>query len=364
MAIHEPEPATAPTASSEAPSGQSQGTSLADAALALADQLDGPTGSQATDPLPYVPFGASPGPRDVLAAANRAGLLTVAAQFGAAPAVGPDGQTRVRRAAVTVLVTDAVLRRRLTAAARSAGLTVTDYGFPAFSPRYGFGGSTVSLCNGEPEAEFGPRRDRSGLHYLLPGRHPDALREAARARQITLVDPEWGRNDRLWPLLARLAPPTGKAPRMHHQHRDDPRTTLVNYGASAHLNDDVLEELTDDVEDAVLDTVEQTLRLLAEPGTGLDLDQVLQALRSLRHQPQETTEPSAAPADRLDAYNRTAREAMALTATLGDFQAGLIRGIEPGISRTLFLQGLAVAAAAAPLEGTAFPLRGTTEAGR
>ncbi|WP_331731410.1 hypothetical protein [Kitasatospora sp. NBC_01300] len=151
---------------------------------------------------------------------------------------------------------------------------------------------------------------------------------------------------------------------MHHQHRTDPRTTLVNYGTSAHLDDDVLEELTDDVEDAVLDTVEQALRLLAEPGTGLDLDQVLQTLRSLRHQPPETPEPSTAPTDRLDAYNRTAREAMALTATLGDFQAGLIRGIEPGTSRTLFLQGLATAAAVAPLEGTDFPLRGTTEAGR
>ncbi|MGV9267393.1 DUF6919 domain-containing protein [Kitasatospora sp. NPDC003701] len=360
MAIHEPE--------SAAPAGarprQSQGTSLTDAARSLADRLEGRTANPPAEPLPHVPFGASPGPRDVLAAANRAGLLTVAAQFGAAPAAGPDGQVRARRAAVTVLVTDPGLRRRLTAAARATGLTVTDYGFPPFTPRYGFGGVTVSLCDGEPEAEFGPRRDRSGLRHLLPGCHPDALREAARSRQITLADPEWGRNDRLWPLLTRLAPPTRKAPRMHHHHRIDPRTTLVTYGASAHLDDDLLGELTDDVEDAVLANVEQVLRLLAEPGAGLDLDQALQALRSLRHQPQDAPEPSTAPADPLDAYNHAARLAMVLTAALGDFQAGLIRGIEPGISRTLFLQGLATAAAAAPLEGTTFPLRGTTEAGQ
>ncbi|MFD5615851.1 DUF6919 domain-containing protein [Kitasatospora sp. NPDC127060] len=179
--------------------------SLEDAANRLADWLDGSAAELAAPPL-HVPHGAECGPRDVLAAANRAGILTVAAQNGAEPTVD-SGRLRLRRAAVVALVTDRAMRRRLRTEAHAAGLTVTQHPFPRFTWRLGRGGVDVSMLGTEPEDVFGARWDRSELRYLLPGCHPDLLREAARTWQVTIVDPVWGHNDRLWPLLARIAAP-------------------------------------------------------------------------------------------------------------------------------------------------------------
>ncbi|MFG2844220.1 DUF6919 domain-containing protein [Kitasatospora sp. NPDC048296] len=185
--------------------------SLADAANRLADWLDG-SAAELTGPPLHVPHGAQCGPQDVLAAANRAGILTVAAQSGAGPSVD-SGRLRLRRAAVTALVTDRAMRRRLLTEARAAGLTVAQHPFPRFTWRLGRGGVDVSQLGTEPDDVFGARQDRSELRYLLPGCHPDVLREAAGAWQVTIVDPAWGHNDRLWPLLARIAAPTQTGPR-------------------------------------------------------------------------------------------------------------------------------------------------------
>jgi hypothetical protein len=35
--------------------------------------------------------------------------------------------------------------------------------------------------------------------------HPEAVSAVCEAWQVTLIDPEWGRNDVLWPVLQRFA---------------------------------------------------------------------------------------------------------------------------------------------------------------
>ncbi len=36
---------------------------------------------------------------------------------------------------------------------------------------------------------------------LWEGMHPETVHEVAGAWQVTVLDPQWGRNDRLWPAI-------------------------------------------------------------------------------------------------------------------------------------------------------------------
>ncbi|MDX2576715.1 hypothetical protein PV332_14675 [Streptomyces scabiei] len=42
------------------------------------------------------------------------------------------------------------------------------------------------------------------MRRILPGCDRQAVREVAAAWQVTLIDPVWGRNTVLWPLLGRF----------------------------------------------------------------------------------------------------------------------------------------------------------------
>jgi hypothetical protein len=64
----------------------------------------------------------------------------------------------------------------------------------------------VTLDYGEEFTWAGGGQSRSELedHY---GRlcHPDAVRAVCDACQVNIIDPEWGRNDVLWPALEKFA---------------------------------------------------------------------------------------------------------------------------------------------------------------
>ncbi|MEV7122134.1 DUF6919 domain-containing protein [Kitasatospora griseola] len=322
---------------------------LSEVAATVADWLDGHTRSL-TCAAYRIPSDADSGPTRLLAALNRAGLLTVASQYGEDTHFGPEGRT-IRRAAVVLLVPGRRLRRRLRTEARKAGLIVSENGVTYFDRLAGLGGVTVSLLDGEPDANFGARWAREDLPDLLPGCHRDVLREAAAARQVTIADPAWGRNDRLWPLLRQFTAPAT----VRKIEPLDPRERLIHYGESAHLDTTVLEDLTAQTEDALLDAVEQVIHSLPDGGDTVDRQQVLHVLQAMRHRPHTAERPTTRAALRA-AYHHAADRALHLTDALDTFHTSLVHGVHPGAGPELVRRALAVAAAAAPLEGTTFPM--------
>lgn len=131
----------------------------------------------------------------ILAAANRAGFLTTGSQPGF-DGTGYDGARWRQRAAVDGIVHDhSPLLGRLAALERQ--------GFEVFR---GWPKKAVAITdrNGEPETEFGGfrlSRNQAAREWHGIGRH--ALRELkARGTVLHIVDPVWGRDDRLWPALA------------------------------------------------------------------------------------------------------------------------------------------------------------------
>jgi hypothetical protein len=42
-------------------------------------------------------------------------------------------------------------------------------------------------------------------YHYGPVCHPDAVNALCNAWQVTLIDPEWGHNDQIWPLLKAFA---------------------------------------------------------------------------------------------------------------------------------------------------------------
>lgn len=140
---------------------------------------------------------------EILAAANEAGILTEGSQPG--ELAEHHGLPWRQRAFVTGFVADAALAQALCAQAAEAGLIVR-----AYRP-----GSRVDE-NGERDAVdvtrwgarvntgMGNRASRRAVRRIFLGCHPQAVRAVTGAWQITVIDPEWGRDTVLWPLL-RLA---------------------------------------------------------------------------------------------------------------------------------------------------------------
>ncbi|MEU0030755.1 hypothetical protein [Streptomyces sp. NPDC006335] len=140
---------------------------------------------------------------EALAAANEAGFLTDGSQPGEL-ATFHELPWR-QRAFVSGFVADPALARALCARAAEAGLVVR-----AYRP-----GSRVDE-NGERNAvdvtTWGARVNTGmgnwvpprAVRRILPGCDRRAVREVARAWQVTLIDPVWGRNTVLWPALGEV----------------------------------------------------------------------------------------------------------------------------------------------------------------
>lgn len=134
-----------------------------------------------------------------LVAVCRAGFVTTNSQPGMPPERGYDGRIWRQRAFVEGWIVDGALLTRIRAAAKRAGMTVVAHGS---SSR---GGDWIPLtdANGEMQAAAGDypgHRRMINTDWRGIGRH--ATNELRRSTYLTLIDPVWGRDDRLWPALA------------------------------------------------------------------------------------------------------------------------------------------------------------------
>lgn len=173
--------------------------SVADLGSLMADWLEGRISS-----WPGYEPGADPDEETnhlipVLAAANRAGYVTTCSQPGHPAERGYDGRTWRQRAAVEGWVADPRLLDRVRTSAKRAGLTVV-----AHRPGVQWhDGIPVTDADREPYTWFA-RTDghRNQIAYEWKGIGGRVVRELRRATYLTLIDPVWGRDDRLWPALA------------------------------------------------------------------------------------------------------------------------------------------------------------------
>lgn len=133
----------------------------------------------------------------VLARANRAGFLTDQSQ-PACDGPGFDGARWEQRAAVSGLVADDGMLFALGRVAEAHRLTIL---VRAADDQARIEGVTATRVDGEPYTVFGARLTRRQLRHIWRGVSRQALDDITDAMQVTLVDPEYGRNDRLWTAL-------------------------------------------------------------------------------------------------------------------------------------------------------------------
>ncbi|MEU1787099.1 hypothetical protein ABZ553_14740 [Streptomyces sparsogenes] len=135
----------------------------------------------------------------VLAPACRAGFVTTNSQPGHPPVRGYDGRMWRQRAWVEGWTADRALLSQIRSAMKRAGMTVIAHG-PASR-----GGDWISLTEAGDEIQMAAG-DYLGHRRVINsewrgiGRH--ATNELRGATHIDLIDPVWGRDDRLWPALA------------------------------------------------------------------------------------------------------------------------------------------------------------------
>ncbi|TCC33910.1 hypothetical protein E0H75_42410 [Kribbella capetownensis] len=140
----------------------------------------------------------------VLADLNRIGFLTEASQPGATDP-GYDGAGWQQRAAVQGYVTDETLRRVLALTAQTHGLL---YVVHDPSDRIRQDAVVVTTRAGRPYTVFGvwlPPSNTRMTYGSWCSREIGAV--VNQAHQVTLIDPEWGREDVLWPALTELLQP-------------------------------------------------------------------------------------------------------------------------------------------------------------
>lgn len=182
-----------------APNPWKNASTIADLGHAMADWLEGR--------IRIWPGYGDPRPDDetrhlilTLAAANRAGCVTTNSQPGLASCRGYDGRMWRQRAAVDGWIADTRLLDRIRTEASRAGLTV-------ISNRPGVRshpGMPVTEAGGEVTTGFGwTPGHRRLIASEWRGLGRDALRELRDATHLTLIDTEWGRDNRLWPALNR-----------------------------------------------------------------------------------------------------------------------------------------------------------------
>jgi hypothetical protein len=136
-----------------------------------------------------------------LALINRAGLLTGCSQPGEEPGIGYDGLMWSQRAAVSGF-TEPALAHRIATAAATAGLWVQTTTASGDHPTDRF---VVTTRAEAPFTCFGGQRSRRDLAWHYEECSREASEAVCQAIQVTIVDPEWGRNNVLWPLLNNLA---------------------------------------------------------------------------------------------------------------------------------------------------------------
>jgi hypothetical protein len=183
---------------------------LADLGELTARWLEGEIRSQPgyADPAPGEDWGPDPETRalvPVLAAANRAGFVTSGSQPGVSD-LGYDGAWWSQRAAVEGFASDVTLAR-LRAVALAASLIVI-----AHRPRRWRTTRCDAVCvtrrAGRDVTGFGVCLSRRHLRDSWVGYgvcHPNAVAALCQAWQVTLVDPLWGRDSVLWPVLRAFA---------------------------------------------------------------------------------------------------------------------------------------------------------------
>lgn len=133
----------------------------------------------------------------LLARANRAGFVTDASQPGL-DEPGFDGRRWEQRAAVSGLIGDEQLLFALARVAEALQLTILVRTSSEKSRRPGV---TATKADGESCTWFGDGLSRRELRHMWQGVSGAALDEVTAAWQVTLVDPQYGRNDRLWTAL-------------------------------------------------------------------------------------------------------------------------------------------------------------------
>lgn len=156
---------------------------------------DGPPDEET---LPLVP---------VLATLNRAGYVTICSQPGET-GPGYDGALWEQRAAVEGFADDTLVLRLIIAAA-AAGLAVIHHNPARRARRWTRCGQMLPVTrrNGKDYTWFGAHPSRLNLSDDWTGYgscHPDAVDAVLNAWQVTVIDPEWGRNDLLWEVLSSV----------------------------------------------------------------------------------------------------------------------------------------------------------------
>lgn len=139
---------------------------------------------------------------DTLAAVNRAGFVTNQSQPGDFY-LSWDGQPTSQRAAVTGFADDGMYRA-LRAAAHRNGLKVIA-GRGGFRNKHHGVPVTIHDNTGQVFTAFGFVESRRHTRWEWGICQHSAVDELVAAWQVTIVDMDWDRNDRLWPVLDRLA---------------------------------------------------------------------------------------------------------------------------------------------------------------
>jgi hypothetical protein len=148
----------------------------------------------------------------VLAAANRAGFVTYGSQPGGSGWNAGSGLWQ-QRAAVEGFASLAVASR-LDDAAADAGLDVRIQEATRWRLSWKHA-IPVSLWNGTPFTRFGTQLSRRHLRDSWIGYgvcHRAVVAEVCAALQVTIVDPDVDRNDRLWPALREFAEQEASTP--------------------------------------------------------------------------------------------------------------------------------------------------------
>ncbi len=136
----------------------------------------------------------------VLAACNRAGFVTENSQ----PGELPDAHGNAQRASVSGFIGLADLAELVHAIAGTGAIVVAHAG--AGQEDSHDAQVVITLDAGEEFTWEGARLGLSELHYHYDDWcHPDAVTALADAWQVSLIDPEWGRNDVLWHALEAFA---------------------------------------------------------------------------------------------------------------------------------------------------------------
>jgi hypothetical protein len=138
----------------------------------------------------------------VLAAVNRAGFVTHQSQPGVAPGRGGSAQ----RANVSGFASDATFSRLMTLVAGAELVITAARGLAEdWQPSV-----VVTIVDGAPYTRDGGSERAGDLEYYYAEYcHPDAIKALCEAWQVTFIDPVWGRNDQLWPLLQKFAADAG-----------------------------------------------------------------------------------------------------------------------------------------------------------